>query len=353
MLRFKEGDIVREEDFINAAERSVDPADDEDKLVKLEETGRLHAIFTNFGFGDGHDGDVVISSPTTLTEDKYYNNLTVNSTLTTNGYKIYVKEKIDGSGTIRHSDPSTGHGQNAPSSRAGGGSGSSSGIVFIMARIFAGSFSIQSVGSNGGNGGVGDTGSSGPGGDGGAERGAGPLKGCAGKQGASSTNASNNGNVGNSGESVNPSLGSNGANGGTGGTAGDFNIPIGGPSGGVSTAPLLGIAQFIKFFATTLLCYKNDLTLAQILKVPGAGSGSSGAIDASPAGRGGGGGGASGNGGHAIIIFALKLWTGTYNLSGGTPGTGGTGSGTGGGNGGNGGTGNEGVSYELDIADLI
>jgi hypothetical protein len=53
-------------------------------------------------YGQGTDGDVTISSNTTLTSDKYYNNLTVNVgvTLTSSGYKIFVKNTLTLNGTI-------------------------------------------------------------------------------------------------------------------------------------------------------------------------------------------------------------------------------------------------------------
>jgi hypothetical protein len=58
--------------------------------------------------GDGSDGNVTISSPTTLTRDMFYNNLTVTSTLTTNGYRVYVKGTLDGTGTIDFGAPNNG-----------------------------------------------------------------------------------------------------------------------------------------------------------------------------------------------------------------------------------------------------
>lgn len=42
-------------------------------------------------FGDGSDGDVTIAAPTSLTQDMYYDNLTVSSTLTTDGYRVFVR----------------------------------------------------------------------------------------------------------------------------------------------------------------------------------------------------------------------------------------------------------------------
>lgn len=50
-------------------------------------------------FGDGEDGDAVISVPTTLTRDMYFNNLTLSSTLMTNGFRVFVKNLLTLSGT--------------------------------------------------------------------------------------------------------------------------------------------------------------------------------------------------------------------------------------------------------------
>jgi hypothetical protein len=55
-------------------------------------------------FGDGFDGDATISTTTTLTQDKFYDDLTVTSagTLNSGGYRIYVKGTltIDSGGVI-------------------------------------------------------------------------------------------------------------------------------------------------------------------------------------------------------------------------------------------------------------
>jgi hypothetical protein len=52
-------------------------------------------------FGDGSDGDVVISSNTTLTADMYYDDLTINDgiELSPNGYKIFVRGTLTFLGT--------------------------------------------------------------------------------------------------------------------------------------------------------------------------------------------------------------------------------------------------------------
>ena len=52
-------------------------------------------------FGDGSDGNVTISSDTSLTTDMYYNNLTINTTFTLNpnGFRIFVKGTLTMGGT--------------------------------------------------------------------------------------------------------------------------------------------------------------------------------------------------------------------------------------------------------------
>ena len=63
-------------------------------------------------FGDGSDGDVTISSNTTLVSDRYYNNLTVNNgvTLNTWWFRIYVKETLTNDWTISRSGWNGGNG---------------------------------------------------------------------------------------------------------------------------------------------------------------------------------------------------------------------------------------------------
>jgi len=53
-------------------------------------------------YGEGIDGDVTITSNTTLGRDMYYRSLTVNSdaTLVTNGYRIFVEKTLTNNGTI-------------------------------------------------------------------------------------------------------------------------------------------------------------------------------------------------------------------------------------------------------------
>lgn len=54
-------------------------------------------------YGTGSDGNVTISSNTTITSDMFYNNLTINDniTLTTNGYRVFVKNLLTlGNGSV-------------------------------------------------------------------------------------------------------------------------------------------------------------------------------------------------------------------------------------------------------------
>ena len=62
-------------------------------------SANLLSSFTQYAdplYGTGSDGDVTISSNTTLTADMYYNNLTVNASvvLNTAGYRVFVKNLL-------------------------------------------------------------------------------------------------------------------------------------------------------------------------------------------------------------------------------------------------------------------
>src|SRR5438132_9539001 len=53
-------------------------------------------------FGSGYDGIVTISSSQDLSRDMYYDSLTVDSTLKTKGYRIFVKNTLTVNGTIHN-----------------------------------------------------------------------------------------------------------------------------------------------------------------------------------------------------------------------------------------------------------
>ncbi|NTW34036.1 MAG: hypothetical protein HGB12_15700 [Bacteroidetes bacterium] len=304
-------------------------------------------------FGNGSDGDVTIGAgTTTLTRDMYYNNLVVSGTLVTDGYRIFVKNTISGTGTIKWGTPNVG----------------------------ANCVAINGVSSNGANGG-----------EGGAQSGSGMLKNTAGTKGGDRA-VQSVGNPGTAGGTFTPCIGSNGAVGGTGG-----NTTLAGAVGG--TAGLSGglYTKFglMKFLTLTMLDQIASGAISLIIPQAastGGGGGASSTTTGNKGGAGGGGGasggtimivakifagnfsiqniganggsgfngyslggggggGAGGNGGINIIIYQSKTWTGSHVLTGGTGGN--FGSGVGGGtNGTVGATGATGSYYEINVNDL-
>ena len=75
--------------------------------MAIVEVGKVPSDFETFDvipdsiYGSGMDGNVTISSNTTLTRDMYYNNLDVNAgvTLNTAGYRVFVRNTLTGAGT--------------------------------------------------------------------------------------------------------------------------------------------------------------------------------------------------------------------------------------------------------------
>jgi len=239
-------------------------------------------------FGDGTDGDVTISTTTTLTSDKFYNNLTVNNGVTLNagGYKIYVKGTLTNAGTISNNG---GNGGNA-SGATGGSAGTSA-----------------SVGSTGAT-----------------------VNGVAGVNGGATDTA------GTAGTSVGLSLGSVGVAGGAvsgGGTAG-------GSAGTISSTDLLRFGYFgVTKNATSSIVLANTTTTYALFSAFqsasstygqfGIGSGSgSGAGGGASSGTGGGGGGSGASGGFIYIIANSLVNTGTISANGGNGGNGGDASGS-------------------------
>ncbi len=85
--------------------------------ILAEEVNENFEIVKNdITFGDGSDGDVVISVNTSLTRDMFYNNLTINTgiILNPNGYRIYVKGTLEclGTGKIASNGGNAGNGEN-------------------------------------------------------------------------------------------------------------------------------------------------------------------------------------------------------------------------------------------------
>lgn len=237
-------------------------------------------------FGDGSDGNVTISSgTTTLAQDMYYNNLTLNGTgkIDCNGYKIFIKGILDltaaGAGAI--------HANGATGGAASGATGGAVGTVTV-----AGTMGSQNPGSAGANG----------------------------TTGAGATSAGVTAQAGNGGSSNTSGAGGSGVSGA-------------GAAGGGGQPPTSAI---IRGYQTNFL-----RTLALIGGGSGGRGGGSGAGDGVNSG---GGGGAGGVGGGTVVIFVNKIITSSSTTAraiqaiGGTGGAGGTAT-TGDCGGGGGGTG--------------
>lgn len=313
---------------------------------------------TVFNFGDGSDGDVVISSPTTLTRDMYYNNLTVNSTLTTNGFRIYVKETIDGTGTIAYPTPNNGTNGTTGSTGSGGAganafSGTSYGTLLNVPGSGGGGGGVSGDTSTGGAAGTGGVGTSfaGAGGGSGNAGAGGPgasrlignannTGGSGGQSGGSGSGTVFGGGGGGGGASGGPiviyaknwegtfALQSIGGNGGAGGNGIGFltgGTVINGASGGTGGSDV-SISKFqgYKNFFDIMFLHLNQLGTLILRHQAGAPGGGGGARGGSSVSSGGGGGGAGGAGGFAVVFYINKTWTGTTNFTGGTGGAGGS-----------------------------
>lgn len=108
-------------------------------------------------WGNGADGDVTISTNTTLTRDMFYNNLTINSgaVLNTGGYRVFVANTwaMFGSVTVARNG-ANGSGATAGAALAAGTlSGSSAGGAGTTGNGFPGVAANASYGASGGAGG--------------------------------------------------------------------------------------------------------------------------------------------------------------------------------------------------------
>lgn len=242
-------------------------------------------------FGDGSDGDVVLSASTTLSSDKYYDDLTINSgvVLKTAGYRVYVKGTLINNGTLTNSGSNAsgvtagtsssgtllgggngGTGGSEAGGRVGGGGGGGGGILFIFANNVATQGTMSSNGGNGGNGaGTGDGGAN-----------------TAELAGSSTANAVVNAPGGNGGSSV-----------GGGGAGGITNVRT--------------ITERNPHILNIFIDPKNMVALG------GGGGGGGGQYNDALGGYGGGGGG----GGTILFVYRTLTTAGTTSVAGGTRGT--------------------------------
>lgn len=297
-------------------------------------------LSTYFPYGDGSDGNVTVSAPDTLTRDMYYNNLTVNSTLTTNGFKIYVKGTLSGNGTITWGTPTPGGNGGVSSGGAGaagtagtaggsgkfpnnaGGAGGAGGTITGTPGAVSASIT-SAIGSRGGNGG-----------SGGVAGGTSGTVTLIDKFGVSAFKTLEMFDITSAGM-VYYKAGSGGAGGG-GGSAASSGWQNGGGGGGGAGGGVVWIAA--QTWAGTFSIVAN-----------GANGGTGGSTNTSGHTEYCGGGGGGGGGGTTIVIYGTKTWSGAYNVAGGTGGTGGASGGSFATSGSNGSTG---VSYEISGATL-
>jgi hypothetical protein len=326
------------------------------------------AITNNDVFGNGADGDLTISSNTSLTRDTFLNDLTIDAgfTLTTAGFRLFVKGTltIASTGVIGFNGVNGNNGNNGSGTSFGtGGAGGAS--------LADGNLKGSEAGKNGTSGGAGGNGGSG-------------NPGSNGTNGTAITNSfadsySQAGSTGGAGGTG----GTGGGTGGTPGTSGTISASFVRPYSSIFGVPMLDFTPgsspaFLRYNGnaggstggggggsnvvgttgggggggggngsaggTVVIAAKTIVNNGSIQAVGGnGGNGGNGANAAGAGVAGGGGGGAGGNGGAGgviVLIYQSLSGSGTITAAGGAVGTGGTG-GTqvnGGGNGANGGT---------------
>ena len=324
------------------------------------------------GYGDGSDGDVTISTDTTLARDMFYSSLTVNTgkTLSPNGFKIYSTGNVSVVGTISVKGGDGGVGGDGQTADGSGVNGTGGTAGAAGSPVPSGTLGISTSGVIGA---VGITG--------GAEGSANTKNGVAGTSktnGAYTTSGVIGGNsgkgsiVGGIGFTDNSSTGGgygtmalvtpigslleanlmanmsgaldinagcgSGAGGGCGMGNNSADAEGGGGGGGGSGAG----GGILWIFAPTI---NISGTLTANGGDGGNGGKGGGAINAGVGGAnygaGGGGGGAGGNGGLVLLGCQSYTNTGTISYAGGTGGTGGIGQ-SGGVNGSSGSNGNSG-----------
>lgn len=243
-------------------------------------------------FGDGSDGDVTISSDTTLTRDMFYNNLTINSgvKLTTNGFRLFIKGTLTNNGIISAVGNNGGNGTNGGSVTSDGkganGAGGAGGAGLPSGSIF---------GSKAGQ------------------------AGCAGQDG--SIDGSDQYYTKPAGE-TNSFVSMTGAKGGNGGRgSGNSTTWL------TQTPTATTVSAWIKQPYLALTLFNATGLLKTAGESGGGGGGTRGASNWLPiaSGGGGGGGGAGGNGGIILIIANKFISNGEITVKGGNGGNGGIG----------------------------
>lgn len=267
-------------------------------------------------YGDGSDGDLVLSSgTTTLTRNMFYNSVTISGSavLNTNGFIIHNRGafiKTGATSLIHNNGPAGGNaagqtagvpGLAAPGVAYGAGQAGSAGGLggnnSAIGAVGVGSAAVLGYGAAGGNGGQG------------GQNAAAAVGAVGGTSGAYTYHPERVVRVD---HLINLAykMAGQGGSGGGGARSSGLNQAGGGGAGGSGGGVVM---IFTKTF--------SDTSTLGIQAMGGKGGNGGNA----PGGTGGGGGGAGGGGGGFIFIVGLDVVVGPLNVTGGAIGTGGTG----------------------------
>lgn len=334
-------------------------------------------------FGDGSDGDVTITSTTTLTRDMNYGSVTINSgaAIIPNGFRIFATNTVTINGNVWSVGNNGSAGSNGQDITADGNGAGGAGGAGGLTLTATGTIGIGLPGAAGGNGGSGGSPTGIAGGAGSSiVYGFTSTSGSAGGAGGAGSNSCGyppmvaGGAAGAAGSvtnfivrlsnylyATNPhyfgttTIGATGASGGGGGGGGACistgPSAVGGGGGGGGSGSNGGSIQIIA----------RNITISSTGKVlsiggNGANGGRGGNVSGGSSGRnvagGGGGGGSGGNGGWISFITSSYINSGTVASTGGTAGSGGAG-GTGSqGNGSAGASGNAGKDGVIAVIQI-
>ena len=311
--------------------------------MSLSSVGTPMQVF----YGDGTDGAVTITSPTTLTRNMYYSSLAISGSgsIVTAGYRIYISGTLDLTAAPANAITDSGLAGSpavADALGANGNQGASPDNAYTTGTYAAvansGKAGVTGTGTNSTNitGSYGMGGTGGPGGTGGS--------GTAGAGGNAGTNSMTMAQAFFGvptqwpmyGESI-TNKGGNGGQGGASGAGDSVNKGGGGGGGGGPAGPIWIMANTIS---------RGGSTTAGCISTCGGTGGAGGNAATGNCGGGGGGGGGAGG----LVIIGYNSLTGTtatgaISALGGVGGAGGTGIGSG--TAGGGGTGGYGGKVAL------
>lgn len=328
-------------------------------------------------YGDGNDGNVTISGDTTITEDMFYDDLTIDATktLNTGGFRVHVKGTLTINGTIGRPGNAGGDGGNGGNGSAGvagtAGSAGAAGAALadgsIEGAVAATAGTVGGIGqrdvgpggghTNGGNSGASTAGNGaaksltdqdgvqgttgGTGGDADAPGGSGGTAGAAGAAGTKSGTIFNKPNTGYAawllydvypaGDNLRSSAGSSGSSGGGGGAsmaagfAGTEGCSGGGGGGGGAGGP----GGLVAIYAKNVVVSGTGVIIADGGDGGNGGDGgdgyAAGANGACAGGGGGGGAGTGGSGGAILLIYSSFSNSGSVTAAAGSAGSAGNG----------------------------